>query len=181
MLDLNALFPSVVPRSYLDALGEAACSYYELGPNLLVMLSLDLDSAVRNVSPVELEEAGLNEDDAWIQAMANLGEQLNTGVLQVGVGSFDDGGKAVFLDGHWLASAAIFHNGFYSWFADQLGAESVLALISERDSAVIFAENCSPLVRKKVDAFARRAALESRKPFGLNLFRLEPEGPVHVA
>lgn len=181
MLDHNALFPSVAPRSYLDALGEAACSYHQLGPNLIVMLSLDLDSALRNVSPIELEESGLNEDDSWIRAMANLGEQLNTGALKVGVGYFDDGGKAVFLDGHWLASAAIFHNGFYGWFADLLGAQSVLALISERDSAVIFAEDCSPLVREKAEAFAKRAALESRKPFGLNLFRLEHEGPVYVA
>lgn len=180
MLDPNALFPSVAPRTYLDALGEAACSYHELGPNLIVMLSLDLDSALRNITPVELEKAGLNEEDAWIRAMANLGEQLTNGVLKVGVGSFDDGGKAVFLDGHWLASAAIFHNGFYGWFAEQLGADSVLALISERDSAVIFAEDCSPLVREKVEAFAKRAALESRKPFGLNLFRLDQAGPTHV-
>lgn len=42
MLDVDALFPSVVPRSYLIQLGEGACSYLDLGPNLIVMLSLEL-------------------------------------------------------------------------------------------------------------------------------------------
>jgi hypothetical protein len=180
MFDLKALFPSVVPRSYLIELGQGACSYHDLGPNLIVMLSLDLGSALRNVAPAEMEAAGLSDDDAWNVAMSNLGEQLSSGALKVGVGSFEDGGKAIFMDGHWLASAAIFHNGFYNWFSEQLGAERLLAIVSERDSAVVFAEESSGLVRDKVETFAKRAALESRKPFGPNVFRLDPAGPVHV-
>ncbi|MCR6480717.1 hypothetical protein NU688_31500 [Variovorax sp. ZS18.2.2] len=180
MLDVDALFPSVVPRSYLIQLGEGACSYLDLGPNLIVMLSLDLGSAVRNVTPNELEKSGISDDEAWAKAMGNLGAQLSGGQLKVGVGEFDDGGKAIFLDGHWLASAAIFHNGFYQWFSEQLGSDSLCALISERDSAVIFAEDCSALVSEKIESFISRVELESRKPFGRNLFTLAPEGPVYV-
>jgi len=180
MIEVNAIFPSVVPRSYLDQLGEGACSYYDLGPNLIVMLSMDMGSALRNVSPSELKEAEITDDEAWAKAMGNLGEELSTCRLKVGVGEFEDGGKALIMDGHWLASAAIFHHGFYQWFSEQLETKKLCALVSERDSAVIFAEDCSPLVREKVEFFISKVELDSRKPFGRNFFRLEADGPTYV-
>ena len=179
-IDTNLLFPSVVNRSYLHDLGEEACIYLELGPNLLVMLWLDIGPAIRSTSQAELKPAGLSVDAAWHVAMSNLGEQLTTGALKVGVASFDDGEKAVFLEGHWLASAAIFHTGLYPWFSDLLGAEGLLALVSERDSLIVFAESASTLVRQRAEQFATEAALQSRKPFGMNLFRLEDDGPAYV-
>ena len=180
MLDRNRLFPSVAPRSYLTEFGEGSCSYAGLGPNLIIMLSLDLDSALRSVAPPELTEIALDEDDAWVVAMENLGNEISEGRLQLGIGTFDDGGKAAFFDGHWLASAAIFHNGLYPWFSTELGSDNLYALISERDSAVVFAHNCSALVRQRVELFASKAASDSRKPFGRNLSRLEADGPVHI-
>jgi hypothetical protein len=144
------------------------------------MLSLDFDSALRSVAPPELIEIGLDEDQAWAVAMENLGREISEGRLRLGIGDFEDGGKAAFFDGHWLASAAIFHNGLYPWFSNELGSDDLYALISERDSAVVFSGDCSPLVRERVELFASKAASQSRKPFGRNLFRLEADGPVHV-
>jgi hypothetical protein len=154
MLDRDSLLPSVAPRSYLTELGEGSCSYAGLGPNLIVMLSLDLDSALRSVAPPELIEIGLDEDQAWAVAMENLGREISEGRLRLGIGDFEDGGKAAFFDGHWLASAAIFHNGLYPWFSNELGSDDLYALVSERDSAVVFAGDCSPLVRERVELFA---------------------------
>jgi hypothetical protein len=180
MLDRELLFPSVALRSYSVELGESSCSYAGLGPNLIVMLSLDLDAALRSVAPTELKEIGLDEDQAWVVAMENLGNEVAEGRLKLGIGSFEDGGKAAFFDGHWLASAAIFHNGLYPWFAEELGSNDLYALVSERESAVVFAGDCSPLVRERVELFISKAGAHSRKPFGRNLFRLEADGPVHV-
>jgi hypothetical protein len=180
MINRQLLYPSVVPRGYLVDLGVGACSYADLGPNLIVMLSLDMDSALRNVAPLELAEIGLSEDQAWEIALANLGREVSESRLLMGVASFDDGGKAAFFDCHWLGSAAIYHAGFYPWFRNELGADELYALVSERDSAVIFAGQCSAHVRDQVEQFSAKAAAHSRKPFGRNLFRLDDEGPVHV-
>ena len=180
MLDPQSLYPSVVPRSYLTELGYESCSYAGLGPNLVVMLWHDLSSAFRSVSPVELSQIEMTEDAAWAVAMGNLSRELTEGRLQVGIGNFEDGGKAAFLDGHWLASATIFHAGLYPWFRAELGCAELCALVSERDSAVIFASDCSDLVREKAELFISKAAQFSRKPFGRNFYRLEDDGPIHV-
>jgi len=180
MFDINRIYPSVVPRSYLLDLGEEACSYEDLGPNLIVMLSLDLDSALRSVAPHELNEADLDESEAWAIAMNNLGREILEGRLQLMVASFEDGGKDACFAGHWLGSAAIFHHGLYPWFKNELGSDDLYAIVSERDSAVIFAGDCSTLVRERAEGFATKAMSESRKPFGRNLFRLGSDGPVYV-
>ena len=180
MLNKSDIYPSVAPRSYVQEVGEAACSYADLGPNLVVMLSLDLNSAIRNVSPPELIEANLTEDQAWDAAWANFGRELSEGRLQLQVAEYEDGGKAALFGGHWLASAAIFHSGLYGWFREQLGMNDLFALVSERDSAIIFSENCSVFVREHIESFASQTAAFSRKPFGLNLFRLLDGGPEYV-
>jgi hypothetical protein len=180
MINRELLYPSVVPRGYLVDLGVGACSYADLGPNLIVLLSLDMDSALRNVAPLELAALELSEDQAWELAMTNLGREVSESRLLMGVASFEDGGKAAFFDGHWLGSAAIYHAGLYPWFRNELGAHDLYALVSERDSAVIFARQCSAHVREQVEQFSAKAAAHSRKPFGRNLFLLDDEGPVYV-
>lgn len=180
MLDIERLFPSVVPRSYLIDLGKAACSYRELGPHLIVMLSLDLDSALRSVAPQELSGAGLDDAEAWDAATDNLRREILEGRLQLMVASHEDGGKSAGFAGHWLGSAAITDPGLYPWFRNELGSDDLYAIVSERDSAVLFASDCSELVLGRAEEFAVKALAESRKPFGRNLFRLCDDGPVHV-
>ncbi len=180
MIDIDRLYPSVVPRSYLVDLGEGACSYEEMGPNLLVMLSLDLDSALRNVAPQELAAVGLSVPDAWDTATNNLRREILEGRLHLMIASFEDGGKDACFAAHWLGSAAISDAGLYPWFRNELGSNDLYAIVSERDSAVIFAGDCSSLVRERAEEFAAKALSESRKPFGRNLFRLDDRGPIHV-
>jgi len=180
MLDIDHLYPSVVPRSYLKDLGGGACTYKDLGPNLIVMLSLDLDSALRNVAPQELSATGLDDAEAWDAATNNLRREILEGRLQLIVASFEDGGKDAGFAGHWLGSAAIADPGLYPWFRNELGSDDLYAIVSERDSSVIFAGDCSKLVLERAEEFAAKAFSESRKPFGRNLFRLCDDGPVHV-
>ena len=180
MIDHSLVYPAVAPRSYLVDLGEGACSYTDLGPNLIVMLSLDLDSALRNVAPAELADAGLTDDGAWDLALENLGKQVSIGRLQLLVVAFQNGEKAAYFEGHWLGSAAIYHNGLYPWFQKELASNNLLALVSERDSSVIFPADCSAFTREEVERFSCNAAANARKPFGRNLFRLEVDGPTFV-
>lgn len=180
MVDTNALYPSVVSRSYLSDLGEASCSYYSLGPNLIVMLSLDLGSALRNVGPDELSASGLTEDGAWHIAMNNLGEEIKQGRLPLQIGQLEDGTKIAFFCDHWLAAATVFHSGLYQWFSQQIGSDDLCAIISNRDSAIVYAANSSPSALNRLIDMATEMAAVSLKPFGRNVYRLMLDGPEYI-
>jgi hypothetical protein len=180
MIDINLLYPSVVPKSYLTELGSGNCSYEDFGPNLMLMLSLDLDSLLRNVSPRELADAGVTEADAWDIAWNNLGREIQEGRLQPMIATYEDGGKLICFFRHWLGPAVIYSSGLYSWFRNELGADDLYAIVSDRDNVFVFAANCSALVRDRAEEAARKSAAESRKPFGRNLFRLLDDGPTFV-
>lgn len=180
-IEKSRIFPTIVPRSYVDDVGETSSIYGDVGPNLVVVLTLESDTSLRNVSSSELAEAKITEDEAWIAAWQNFRSEMSEGRLQLQIVDFEDGGKAALFAGHWLASAAVLYDAMYGWFGKELGTNDLYALVSERDSAIIFSGDCSVLVRERVESFAIQAAAGSAKPFGRNLFHLRDDGPHFIA
>lgn len=180
MLNLTQIYPSLAAQNYLTDLGEHSCIHWSLGPRIVALLWEDNDATMRNIAPFEVQELEDGEEGAWGVAMANLGREVDAMRLTLGIAVLPGGGKAAFFDQHWLASATLLHNGLIPWISNELGASELMALVPCRESIAYFSSDCDPEVIKAVESFSSKAAAASRKPFGRNLFRVAPEGPIFI-
>lgn len=180
MLNLAQIYPSLANHNYLADLGEHSCIHWPLGPRIVALLWEDNDATMRSIAPLEVQGLEGGEDAAWSVAMGNLGREIETMKLTLGLATLPGGGKAAFFDQHWLASATLLHNGLIPWISNELGATELMALVPCRESIAYFSSDCGQEVLDAVESFSAKAAAASRKPFGRNLFRVTADGPVFV-
>jgi len=180
MFNLTQIYPSLAPQNYLADLGEHSCIHWSLGPRIVALLWEDNDTTMRSIVPSEVQKIEGGEEGAWGIAMANLGREVDAMRLKLGIAELPGGGKAAFFDQHWLASATILHNGLISWISNELEARELMALVPCRESIAYFSSDCTTEVVEAVESFSAKASAASRKPFGRNLFRVAPEGPIFI-
>lgn len=180
MLNLTQIYPSLATQNYVTDLGEHSCIHWSLGPRITALLWEDNNATMRSIAPSEVQEIEGGEEGAWGVAIANLGREVDALRLTLGIAEFPGGGRAAFFDQHWLASATLLHNGLIPWISNELGALELMALVPCRESIAYFSSDCAPEVVEAVESFSAKASAASKKPFGRNLFRVTPDGPIFI-
>jgi hypothetical protein len=176
MASPEEIFPCIVPISYLNAVGSSSCIHRPIGNGLVSMLVVDSGVSIRNLSPIEADDLVESIADAWHLAIYNLDQAFQNQRLVVHVMDYPSGGKGVLIGPSYLAPSLLIHPGIPLWLMQLLGAEDLLAVVPERDSAFVYSASAAADVLAGAEKFAFEAGTNSTKPYGRQLFSITTAG-----
>lgn len=171
----DQIVPYVVPSTY-PPVPEGWC--YSIGHGVRVMLAVNQDMVVRNLSDDEIPGLGLASiDECWATAHANIDrvfrDQTKAAMFPAESPDLVD---LILCGDTWLAASCIVRPGLHAWASKNLGGQQqLLVSIPNPEALLIFPRGTAPQ-RAAMRARIRGAEAEHRKPITWELFELSAAG-----
>ena len=175
-LDIGHIYPYVVPSAYFQATSAKAMAVtWPLGHGLYVALVQDLDGAVRNILPEDLDALGLSAEEVKKKAIENLEALAKSGAIGQQRFAGPDQKPFVLFGGHWAAAACILLPGLHQMGVKNVGSEELCVCIPHREALLMFAK-ADVRYRDLMRAMIRERESDGRKPLTFDLFELTAKG-----
>ncbi len=176
-IDVDQIYPYLVPEDYPDALSTGAQSQRRIGHGLSVALVTPTGPAdaqiLGAVGAAGLAGAGIDLATAYGHADRALSAALSAG--QIALEFFDrgpSGAPTVVASGSWLAATTLVAPGLYERMTRFLG-EDIVAAVPHRELLFLFGADATGAMAEIVATEHRGA----RKPLTTGFFTLDPAGP----
>lgn len=172
------LFPYIVPRSWVDAVGADKLIMWPMTDDVCMVLVVEGQAAVRNVRFQDLLDAALSPEEAFEVAADNLGRAWQDGAFQFGIAELRDGTLVGMARGNWMAPAgALLLGNFYQENCLRLGHTEFAAVAVNQQCLFAF-----PTDEKTLASAALRAALDDEsagtpKPISRSWLKLDGGWP----
>lgn len=153
---IGALYPWVVPGSYIDLSDSEMLLNRPFSEDVHLALAFDGKGIVRNARRHELATFGLDEDAAFRKACENLAWSCKAEEVAIGVLELDDGTEIGIVRDSWKAPAAALVLGdIHDYLSNELGARELVGIAVNQQTFVAFSPDewtlASGALRKFVD------------------------------
>lgn len=176
-VDVDQIYPYLVPEDYPDALAAGAQSQRRIGHGLSVALVTPTGPAdaqiLGAVGAANLADAGIDLATAYGHADRALSAALSAG--QIALEFFErgpSGAPAVVVSGSWLAATTLVAPGLYERMTRFLG-DDIVAAVPHRELLFLFGPQSGAAMAEVVAAEHR----DARKPLTTGFFTLDQGGP----
>ncbi|MEV0674502.1 hypothetical protein [Mycobacterium sp. NPDC050441] len=176
-IDVDQIYPYLVPEDYPDALSTGAQSQRRIGHGLSVALVTPTGPAdaqiLGAVGSANLAGAGIDLATAYGHADQALSAALSAG--QIALEFFDRGpagAPTVVVSGSWLAATTLVAPGLYERMTRFLG-DDILAAVPHRELLFLFGAQAGAAMTEVVAAEHRSGG----KPLTTGFFTLDHDGP----
>ena len=175
---LRAVYPYVVPRSWIEYVTPAAVVGTPFSDDVHMILVVDGQGSVRNVRPEDLDAIGYSWDDAFTVAAENLGTAWRAGQFELGITELIDGVTVGGARGNWMAPAgALILGNFYQSLADHFGATEFAAVAVNQQCLFAFPTDPHTLRSASLRQAIEDEFTEHPKPISRSWLRLDGQWP----
>ncbi|GAS89624.1 uncharacterized protein RMCB_3720 [Mycolicibacterium brisbanense] len=176
-IDVDQIYPYLVPADYPDALSTGAQAQRRIGHGLSVALVTPTGppdaQILAAVGAAQLAAARIDLTTAYAHADRALSQALSAG--RVAMEFFERGPAGhptVVMSGSWLAATTLVASGLHERMTRFVG-DDIVAAVPQRDLLFLFGADACAGMAEVIDDEYRTA----RKPLTTGLFTLEPDGP----
>ena len=132
-MQLSDLYPHVVPLSYFNLPDlskqpslEQFGVVHKLGHDVAWMLSWQVDGAIKNVHPIDLENHGFTIEQAEAAAMENLSRAIDAKTFTRQIHKTAKGFHCITWTGNWLTASCMVWPGLFEWARKLLETDEIL-------------------------------------------------------
>jgi hypothetical protein len=137
---LDLVYPYVVPKSWVDYVGEESLFTWEFSDDVRMVLVVDGSGAVRNLRPQDLEAVGETAESAFDIAAHNLAGAYQRQEFELGIATLKDGTKIGGARGNWMAPAGgLMIGALYESMKASFHAEEFAAVAPNQQCLFAFA------------------------------------------
>jgi hypothetical protein len=137
---LDLVYPYVVPKSWVEYVGEQSLFTWEFSDDVRMVLVVDGSGSVRNLRPQDLEAVGETAESAFDIAARNLAAAYQRQEFEIGIATLKDGTRIGGARGNWMAPAGgLMIGALFESMKENFHAEEFAAVAPNQQCLFAFA------------------------------------------